>query len=364
MPPALPRTGNHTLGNHLAYERFTWFDRLARLGRYPNATTLARRFELSPKTAQRNIEFFRFRLGADALTYDPVRKGYAYPDDSFALPAQQVSQEELLAVLVARSLLRPDEEGPLAAAIRSLGDKLRACLGGSELSETLLDEALSAVAPGHAGCAPDTFAAVLHALLGCRLLTLAYRAPSTGAVSERSVEPHHLQHYAGSWVLTAFCRERGAWRVFYLSRIEAVADTGQVFTRRPRAEWGHRVAGAYGVFQGAEPIPITLRFTPYRARWVREQRWPPEQVLAERPDGGVDLSFPVADLREVQMQVLSFGAGVEVREPAELRELVAEEVGKMAALYRTGEDDGMQVAGSGVGGCPAASRRLARKEVL
>ncbi len=335
VPPALARAGENALGNHLAYERYTWFDRQVRAGRYPNAARLARHFELSPKTAQRAIEFLRFRLGAP-LAYDPARKGYAYPDDSFALPALQVSQEELLAVLVARSLLQPEEEGPLAEAIRSLGDKLRTCLGGSELSEARLEDALSAVAPGHAGCDPATFASVLHALLGRRLLQLNYRAPSTDAVSERTVEPHHLQHYAGSWVLTAFCHVRAEWRVFYLSRIEAVADTGRVFARRPRAEWAHRISGAYGVFQGAEPIPVTLRFTPYCARWVREQRWHPAQVLAERPDGGVDLSFPVADLREVQMKVLSFGAGVEVLEPEALRRQVAEEVGKMGKTYGNG----------------------------
>lgn len=316
------------MGNHLVYERYTWFDRQAHAGRYPNATTLARRFEISPKTAQRNIEFLRFRLGAP-LAYDPVRKGYAYPDDSFVLPALQISQEELLAVLVARSLLQPHEEGPLAEAIHSLGEKLRTCLGGSELSQALLDEALSAAAPGHAGCDPATFAAVLGALLGCRLLSITYRAPSTGAVSERTVEPHHLQHYAGSWVLTAYCHVRGEWRVFYLSRIETVEDTGEAFVRRPVEEWQHRVQGGYGVFQGTAPVAVTLRFTPYHARWVREQRWHPAQVLAERPDGGLDLTFPVADLREVQMKVLSFGAGVRVVEPEELRRRVAEEVKTM-----------------------------------
>jgi predicted DNA-binding transcriptional regulator YafY len=83
--------------------------------------------------------------------------------------------------------------------------------------------------------------------------------------------------------------------------------------------WAQRIDGTYGVFQGAELIPVTLRFTPYHARRVREQRWHPAQVLTERPDGGVDLTFPVADLREVLVTVLSFGAGVEVLEPEELR---------------------------------------------
>jgi len=44
------------------YERFIWFDTRVRAGKHPNATSLAAKFEISPKTAQRDIEFMRCRL--------------------------------------------------------------------------------------------------------------------------------------------------------------------------------------------------------------------------------------------------------------------------------------------------------------
>jgi len=141
-------------------------------------------------------------------------------------------------------------------------------------------------------------------------------------------------------VLLAFCRAREGWRTFYLSRISAVRDTDDSFFRRPEAEWAHRIQGAYGIFQGADHIPVALRFNPYRARWVREQRWHPDQKLTERHDGGVDLSFPVADLREIKLKVLSFGADVEVLTPEKLRRQVVEEIEKMAHVYRQGEKGG------------------------
>jgi len=64
VQPALARAGENALGYHLIYERYIWFDRQIRAGCYPNASTLARQFELSSKTAQRNIEFFLLCLGA------------------------------------------------------------------------------------------------------------------------------------------------------------------------------------------------------------------------------------------------------------------------------------------------------------
>ena len=37
-------------------ERFVWFDNQVRAKKYPNSTTLAEQFEISTKTAQRDID--------------------------------------------------------------------------------------------------------------------------------------------------------------------------------------------------------------------------------------------------------------------------------------------------------------------
>jgi len=45
------------MGDHLSLERYYWFDNQVRSGRFPNANTLAERFEVSSKTAQRSIDY-------------------------------------------------------------------------------------------------------------------------------------------------------------------------------------------------------------------------------------------------------------------------------------------------------------------
>lgn len=55
------------------YERFVWFDNQVRAKKYPNTTTLAEQFEISTKTAQRDIDFMRDRLNCP-LQYDPGEK--------------------------------------------------------------------------------------------------------------------------------------------------------------------------------------------------------------------------------------------------------------------------------------------------
>jgi hypothetical protein len=62
-------------------ERFVWFDSQLKDRRFPNASHLAQQFEVSHKTAQRDITRLRDRLRAP-IEYDPVHKGYYYTDDS------------------------------------------------------------------------------------------------------------------------------------------------------------------------------------------------------------------------------------------------------------------------------------------
>ena len=52
------------MSDRLKYERFLWFHGQIKAGRFPNAGNLAENFELSGRTAQRDIEFIRDRLDA------------------------------------------------------------------------------------------------------------------------------------------------------------------------------------------------------------------------------------------------------------------------------------------------------------
>jgi predicted DNA-binding transcriptional regulator YafY len=56
--PTMPYSGGY-MSDRLKYERFLWFHGQIKAGRFPNAGNLADNFELSGRTAQRDIEFIR-----------------------------------------------------------------------------------------------------------------------------------------------------------------------------------------------------------------------------------------------------------------------------------------------------------------
>lgn len=319
------------MGDFLYLERFRWFDEKLRQGRCPNAATLAARFELSRKQAQRTITHLRDRFGAP-LEYDARRRGYRYRDDSFELPRLPATQEELLAVLLAHRLLQHADGGHISEQIRRFGGKLLARLD-QRLSFETLEQAFSADWHGHSPVDARLFRLVADALLKHRLLRFEYRSPGTYETTQRTVEPHHLQHYLASWVLVAHCRLRGHFRKFYLARMRRPRMLAAGFTPRPVEEWRAYCEGAFGIFQGKRHTRVTLQFNAHRARWVREQLWHPRQQIQEQLDGGLILRFPVADFREVKLEILRFGADCEVLAPEALRREVATEIGRMAKVY-------------------------------
>jgi hypothetical protein len=98
------------MGRRIIYERYVWFDAAIRKGTYPNASALAREFELSVKTAQRDVDFMRDRLNCP-LVYDKSRKGYYYRDGSSPAHVRVVSslwtQNLLGSELLVRGLGQP-----------------------------------------------------------------------------------------------------------------------------------------------------------------------------------------------------------------------------------------------------------------
>jgi len=323
------------MGDNLALERYYWFDSQVRTGRFPNANNLAEQFEISTKTAQRSIDFMRDRIGAP-LEYDQRRKGYRYGNDSFSLPSFQVSQEEMVSILLARNLLSNSAGGLISRAIQSFGRKLFTTMGQIGFTQDKLRNAFSAVWNGYSPSQASTFRVVLNTLLQNRLLSCRYTSPAGGQETKRTIAPHHLQHYMGSWVLIGWCHLKQDWRKFFLSRMSDPTMSDEAFVPRPKSEWEPLIQSSFGIFQGGRPVPVVLRFNPFRAPWIREQVWHPEQRMEALPDGGLRLTLPVTDFREVKMKVLQFGADVEVIEPEELRREIHEEIKKMTKIYPKG----------------------------
>jgi len=323
-------------------ERLLWFHEKSKAGRFPNAARLAEQYEVSQKTAQRDINLLRDRFKAP-LEYNAGRRGFYYTDELFELPCLPAGQQEILCLILARRLLDHAAGGYISRELEILKDKIFSAARRIGFSPDAIDQAFSATWSGYSPAQEATFRQAAFALLNHRLIQFTYQSPATNETTRRMAEPHHLQHYMASWVLTAWCRDRCDWRKFYLARMTELQVLPQAFGARPESQWRPLLEGTFGLFQGGTAIPVTLRFCPFRARWIKQQHWHPDQKLCEQPDGCLDLTLTVSDFREIKMTILQFGADVEVLAPEALRQEIAKEINKMGTLYRKGAPDACKI---------------------
>jgi putative transposase len=69
-------------------------------------------------------------------------------------------------------------------------------------------------------------------------------------------------------------------------------------------------------------VMVRLLIEPTLENYVSEKVWHPKQKITKRPGGRVELSLPVADIRDIESWVLSLGEFVRVLEPEDLHDAV------------------------------------------
>lgn len=322
------------MSEQLKYERFFWFHSRIKSGRHPNARHLAEEFEISCRTAQRDIDFMRDRLQAP-LVYDHSRRGYHYTDDSYELPGHWINETNILSLAFAVRLASTIPDPALKDDLCRLLDKITEATGfkGNACLSKLNDK-ISVKNIEYGRVDTIIFRQAAEALFNERPLDIAYQSPHTSKHSTRTILPLHLMHYMGSWHLIAWCTKRQDIRDFALARIKSLALSVQP-VRLPRdlPSIKDRSRRHFGIMQGERTTSVTLRFSPKVAPMVAEQIWHHQQQTARDTDDSLFLTFPVADFRELIRIVLSFGAEVRIIEPQALRDLVRQEIDRMAEIY-------------------------------
>lgn len=321
------------MGAKIVYERFLWFEGQVRAGRFPAASGLAEQFEISPKTAQRDIEFMRDRLNCPLL-YDKSRKGYYYEKDHSYLPGYtKLSSSALSSLIMARKMLGTMSEGLIAREVNTAIGKITDILEKHTTVPQDLEGILSFQLIEYSPVKEEVFRAVMEACVRRETLSLGYRSPARQESTEREVDPYHLFNYMGTWHVVGYCHLRKGIRDFKLNRIREPRPTGRPFSIPGDFTPELYFRSSFGLYKGARTQPVRLRFTPETAMWIEDHIWHKDQKTRTLDDGSLELSLPVADFSEIRREILKFGSGVEVLEPEDLRRSILEEAKNILKIY-------------------------------
>lgn len=292
--------------------------RVIQSGTYPNATTLAREFEVCTKSIHRDLDFMRDRLELP-LAYDDRRHGYCYTQEVSAFPTLQITEGELFALLVAEKAVQQyrgtNFERPLLSALKKMAAALpdTVSLHLADWDRTISFRT-SAEPILHLG----VFDALAKATARRQQLEIVYRKPGRGQADQRVIDPYHLANINGEWYLFAFDHLRGDLRTFVPARIQSARPTGQRFTRAAGFSLDAHLRGSFGVHSAEGRFEVAIRFAPQVADYIREKRWHPSQSLRDLRDGGVELRLKLSSLVEIQRWILGWGGAAVVVQPPDL----------------------------------------------
>jgi proteasome accessory factor B len=239
----------------------------------------------------------------DPLFEDEI--GYRVDRDAYALPQVSFEPDELAVLgLASRVWQQASLAGPATRALTKL----------TALGAPRDDGSLIGLEPRIRTTEP-AFDALWAAVRDRVPVRFTYRTARTGEVAERHVEPWGITSRAGKWYLTGHDRDRGAARVYRLSRVEGdVATMG--------------APGSYEVPADHEPrvmVGESVRDRPRESATVRARRGAAQSLRrwassVERfDDEWDDLHVEHGDVEMLAEELVGLGTAVIAVSPPELR---------------------------------------------
>ena len=289
----------------------------------------------STATVKRLVRFLRDELHAPVV-FDRDGGGYRLEHDTRHaknIVGPTYDSKELSALLSAHEILDQIPPGIFRRETASLRARLEKLLYKRPTGHTGLRDRVALQLPQKRDIHEAHFETVVTALATQKRLSIAYKSRSREVDTERTVSPQRLTFYRSNWYLAAWCHRTLDLRIFALDRVSQATMTPIPSHAVAAKVLAVRLSSAYGIFEGEATHTAHLRFTANAARGVADEEWHPQQRLDHRADGAIELHVPYYRSTELVMDILRFGAEVEVLAPKALRTEVAAALKKAAALY-------------------------------
>lgn len=323
-------------------ERFHLIDQMLSNQRFVSRQQFLDVLEVSLATFKRDLEYLRDRFGAP-IVWDREQGGYRYDrqgdqDSSFQLPGLWFNTGELQALLTMNAWLENLQPGMLAQHIKPLQAKIRMLLDQSDFSVSEITRRIRILTQARVNRGNDFFQPLSQALLSRRRIKIRHFNRHNARETEREISPQRLTFYRDNWYLDSWCHVRNAIRSFAVDALQDVQLLSDAAYELDDETLHRELSSGYGIFSGSRTQWAELRFTEHRSRWVAQEQWHPEQSGRFDAEGYYCLRIPYSQEHELVMDILKYGADVEVLQPASLRQRIIDTVAQMQAVYRQSSD--------------------------
>jgi len=293
------------------------------------------RLEVSPATLKRDLKYLREQLGTP-VEYDAFERNYQVAESPHRvrqeMPGLWFSEEDLASLLLAQRLLAEiDPSGGLAPRLKTLLQRAQATVSHADGGWELADR-MRISASGVRSVDAAAFSTVTMGLMQRKRLRLRHSSRSRDSETVRDISPQRLVFHR-TWYLDAWCHVSDGLLRFALDAVSEVTPLNEAAMEIPLPEVERLMDGGYGAFAGRPNHWAVLVFSPRAAQWAGKEKWHPMQRSRNLDDGRLELILPYDKPHELVMDILRYGAEVEVVGNPALRSAVAAVALAVSALY-------------------------------
>lgn len=175
---------------------------------------------------------------------------------------------------------------------------------------------------------------VMQAMLDDAVMELRYRK-YLREEELRHIRPYAVKEFAKRWYVVAWSLEASALRVYAMDRILSLQPTGEKFRMPKDFQVDRLFEASYGVYlpEDDPPVIVKLRTTLREAAYLQDLPLHPSQMFLGMEDGHCLFALRVIPNPNLVMELCRHGSGLEVLEPASLREQVRQELRNALKLY-------------------------------
>ena len=320
--------------NKVQRYRLLQIDEEIRSGKFPNATSLSKKIEVSSRTIQRDIEYMRDMYNAP-IEFDAYKNGYYYTEENFYIKSVPLSEGELFSVALFDQLLEQYRNTPLENDLRSVFKKIEMSLPNKITLDSLFLQNQTTFIPDQMGTInPENFSKIFSALKNRHVLDFEYRPLQKTTWMTRRINPLHTVCQKGNWYVMGFCHDKQDIRVFNFSRMQNVTESKEEFDIPEDFNPDKYFDKEIGIWLSAtKKYTVELLISAEIGTFALERSWNKNQKIEQREDGSVWVSFETTQLPEVKRWVLGQGKTVKVLGPDELIAQVKEEVAVVLGMY-------------------------------
>jgi predicted DNA-binding transcriptional regulator YafY len=282
------------------------------------AEEIADRFEISLRTVYRDVKSLMeagVPIGSQAGT------GY-FIVDGYHLPPVMFSQEEASAMVMAGKLVERMTDQSVRVAFEGALYKIKSVLNEAQKDHLeILQDHIEVLKPSMSLPAQSgNFLTDLQKAVASKQVIHLHYFSNQNELTLREVEPIGLFYYSAAWHLIAWCRLRNGFRDFRSDRIKELKPAGITFQPRSIStmqEYFNSLQQA-----NTEMKTATVLFDKKEAMYINNSRHYFGFVSEEELEGQVRMKFLTADLSMMARWLLSYGRGVEIESPEELKQIV------------------------------------------